>query len=33
VNGLSRLLIWSMNRRTVTKAKARVEPAQAGAAA
>ena len=33
VNGLSRLLIWSMNRRTVSKAKARMEPARVGAAA
>ena len=30
VNGLSRLLIWSMNHRTATKAKVRLEPASAG---
>jgi phosphate transport system permease protein len=33
VNALSRLLIWSMNRRTVSKAKSRALPAATGAAA
>src|SRR5262249_38763678 len=33
VNALSRLLIWSMNRRTVARAKAQVEPVPAGASA
>jgi phosphate transport system permease protein len=33
VNALSRLLIWSMNRRTVARARAQVEPVPAGASA
>jgi phosphate transport system permease protein len=33
VNGLSRLLIWSMQQRTLSKAKTRVEPAIVGGAA
>jgi len=33
VNALSRLLIWSMNRRTVSKSKSKALPATAGAAA
>ena len=33
VNALSRMLIWSINRRTITKAKANAEPAPAGEAA
>ena len=33
VNSLSRLLIWSMNRRNVPQAKRKVEPAAVGAAA
>jgi len=33
VNAMSRMLIWSMNRRTIAKAKRRAEPAALGSAA
>jgi len=33
VNALSRMLIWSMNRSTITKARAKAEPALLGDAA